>query len=122
LDDAPAATLPAFYTQVYEQSERLHGAAKKEFQERWDLDLEYDVSDQQSNMFGSDNIVPSGISANVRKMLFCAKENRTRKLILSEAIEATSQFSKERIRKLKVASNAQIGLENLHLFIIDLLG
>jgi hypothetical protein len=100
----------------------LTGSAKKEFQERWHLKPEFDIPNSESDIFSSDNVVASGMSATMRRILFCWKEKKTRKQILTEAIESTSQFSKQKIEKLKVASDIQVGLEIMHLFIIDLLG
>jgi hypothetical protein len=100
----------------------LTGSALKEFQERWHLDPKFDISNSESDIFSSDNVVASGISATTRRILFCWKEKKTRKQILTEAIESTSHFSKEKIKKLKGASDIQVGFEIMHLFIIDLLG
>ena len=121
-DHGDTASFNSFYAMLCKQCENLNGDSKSEFQERWGFAPEYDALDNQSNVFGSDNEVVSGISAKIRSVLCSRNENKTRKHILSKAIEETSQFSKEKITKLKVASDMQVGLEIMHLFIIDLLG
>jgi len=55
-------------------------------------------------------------------MLFCGKVKKTRKQALAEIIEDVSAMSKEKIKKLQLASDEQVGLEIMHLFIIELLG
>jgi hypothetical protein len=123
LDDPDSVSMHSLCRKLHAQSEELTGSAKREFQEQWQLDPKLNTSNRESSMFISDNVVPSGMSAAVRRILFFWKEKKkTRKQILTEAIEATSQFSKQKIKKLKGASNIQVGLEIMHLFIIDLLG
>ena len=120
-DGAPS--FESFHARLDRQNEHLSGEAKREFQKRWGFAPEYDALDSQSNIFGSDREVVSGISAKMWSTLCSSQnENKTRKQMLSKAIKEASQFSNEKIQKLKLASDIQVGLEIMHLFIIDLLG
>ena len=121
-DMSDATSFDSFYAMLHKQWEHLTGQAKSEFQERWGFESGYDSADSESNIFGSDHDVPSGISLKIRSKLCCNNERKTRKHVLSEAIGEISQMSTEKISKLKLASDMHVGLEIMHLFIIDLLG
>ena len=122
MGDGEAVSFDSFYAMLHKQSEHLTGQAKSEFQERWGFEPAYDSSDSESNIFGSEHDVPAGISLKIRSKLCCNKEIKTRRHVLSMAIDETSQMSTEKISKLKLASDMHVGLEIMHLFIIDLLG
>jgi len=122
LNGAYLAASALFFKQLCDQSEQLDGSLKKDFQERWALVPNYDGFNTQSGMFASDDVVSSGTSASIRGMLFCGKVKKTRKQALAEIIEDVSAMSKEKIKKLQLASDEQVGLEIMHLFIIELLG
>jgi hypothetical protein len=114
------SSLGAFFAMLYKQCAFLNGPAKTEFQERWGIKS---AVDNQAEMFGSDDeAVPSGIFFKIWNKVCFWKKKKTREQILSEAILETSQSSNEKIKKLKVAPDIQVGLEIMHLFIIDLLG
>lgn len=129
------ASFDSFCAVLYKQSEHLSGHAKAEFQARWGCDShqhdsQHEAGDSQRNthIFGSaKHEVPSGRSAKLRgvyKSMSCweTESKRTRKLILSQAMEETSQLSRDKLSKLEVASDMHVGLEIIHQFIIDLLG
>ena len=122
--DDDAASVDSFYAMIHKQCEHLTGQAKKEFQERWGFDSGYNsFANNDSNIFGSDDDVATTLSIiKIRRKLCCNKEVKTRKHVLSGAIEEASQASTEKISKLKLASDMHVGLEIMHLFIIDLLG
>ena len=123
LGGGDVSSFDSFYASLQQQSEVLSGPAKVDFQERWGVDSHYDPSDNQSNMFGSSHDVPSGISSKLRRKLSCRQgSKKTRDVVLAKAIAEASQFSNEKIAKLKIASDMQVGLEIMHFFIIDLLG
>lgn len=123
LNDSNYVSFQAFYTKLYLQNMLLTGDERIEFQERWGFDSEYDTLNSESSIFKEDNVIPAGVADKIRNHLyFCFTRRRTRRQILSEAIDETYHFSNEKIRKLKVASDIQVGLEIMHLFIIDLLG
>ena len=111
-----------FYAKLYTQNRQLSGVEQIEFQERWGFDAKYDSLDSHSNIFGSDQEAPSSIAAKIMKNLPCFRSNTTRRMVLTEAIEETCHISNEKMNKLKVASDMHVGLEIMHLFIIDLLG
>ena len=117
-----ATSFDSFFAMLHKQNEHLTGHAKSEFQKRWGFDSGYDSSDSESNIFGSEHDVPTGISLNIRRKLCCHKHMKTRKHLLLEAIVETSQISTDKIGKLKRASDMHVGLEIMHHFIIDLLG
>jgi hypothetical protein len=124
-NDAASASFRSFCVMLHKQSEQLTGPDKIDFDARWGCDSEFYEAlehQNQTSVFHSDHDVPSGIAAKIRNKLFFCKAYRTRKRILSDTIEETRQLSKEKIKKLRVASDMQVGLEMMHLFIIDLLG
>lgn len=121
-DDNAIPSFESFQAELHKQNEQLSAVAKREFQKRWGFVPDYDASGSQSDIFGSDDGINSGVSAKMRNALCLKKRINSRQQILSNAIEETCQFSDEKIKKLKVATDIQVGLEIMHLFIVDLLG
>jgi hypothetical protein len=116
-------SIDSFFSMLQEQCELLQGPARKDFEERWGLDADSYSAGNQPNP----DVVPvqSRMSAKWKRSLCCSKQhnrNTRRKQIISSAIEKTTQVSNEKIHKLRIASDLQVGLEVMHLFIIDLLG
>ena len=122
-DSGTLTSLETFYAHLHKQNQHLSGDDQCEFQERWGFDPSYGGTSNHSDIFGCTQEVTSGVSSKVRRILSCCqKENQTRQDILSKAMKETARFSNDKINKLKLASDVQIGLEIMHLFIIDLLG
>lgn len=119
-----ATSFRSFYAMLSAQCEHLHGAERIEFQERWGFDSDADIFQNELNLHGGSNqhVVSSGVSAKLRLQLCCQSRRTSRKRVLSKAIEDATQATNEKIHKLKIASDMQVGLEIMHLFIIDLLG
>lgn len=127
--NSDASLFASFCALLFTQCERLDGYTKAEFQDRWGLDVQYSALDPQSSMFGRgesdfDSTDDVSVPAFGGRMICCAKRapKQSRKCLLSSAITKVAQDSREKVRKLKTATDVQIGLEIMHLFIIDLLG
>lgn len=106
----------SFYSTWLDQSEQLQGSAKIEFQERWGLDGDVDEANVHE-------LVPLGVPAKLRNVIFGRLLNpTTRKDVLLEALTESVEEANDKISKLKVATDVQVGLEVMHLFIMDLLG
>ena len=106
-----------FYSLLYKQCEELSGASKEEFQERWGLNPAFNGSDSYSYLFTEDLDVSSGMST----WGCCRRKLTRRQKVLAALVEADRQAN-EIHKKLKTATNMHLGLEIIHLFIIDLLG
>ena len=105
----------SFTTSLWKQCEQLSGASRVEFQRRWGID---DGMDENSVKLTGYR-VPCGETSKVRIMR-SMKRNKKRKL--KKMIAASSATADDKVHELRNATNVHIGLEILHLFIIDLLG
>jgi hypothetical protein len=116
IDEQDFNSIDSFESTWLEQFHFLQGSAKNEFQERWGLDP---VALEAKRK----NLVPSGVARTMRAWLGGVFLNPiTRQDVLTAALEDSVKLSKDKIRKLKIATDIQVGLEVMHLFIIDLLG
>lgn len=118
------SSFSSFSSRLVKQSKCLDGHEKIEFQERWGLDSSQEEVDglpcfRDSSVRG----VPSGVSASGRRNL-CSRrrQEESRAGVLSRAMEETTALAQVKISKLRIAPDIQVGLEVMHLFIIDLLG
>lgn len=113
------STINYFYATLLRQSELLSGSAKAEFQGRWGLDPGHDALNPQSpSLFDADNVV----SLRSKRNSLCGRKLHTRRRLVSEAMATASRHAEEKVKKLKTATDIHVGLEIMHLFIIDLLG
>ena len=126
LNDWSVNSLASFEALFLEQYDLLVGDAKKEFEDRWGIKVNSGGSsdtDGQSNPLGYDQAVAAETTSKLKTFFRCLQRRVVpRKVTLSAAIDETTDVSLEKIKKLKMASDAQVGLEIMHYFIIDLLG
>lgn len=118
LECVDTSSFESFYVLLLEQCKLLDGPAKVEFEKRWGLDADSEHLVQ--------DLVPSGVTAKLRLLFCCESQSQSRttsrKEIFRMAIEETVEFCDAKIRELKICTDIQVGLEVMHLFIIDLLG
>lgn len=110
----------SFSDKLFKQCDCLNGNAKQDFVARWGL-MESSASSHGARYPSLD--IASGISANARRFLHgCSRRDITRQEIHSRAMEDSKRILEQKMSKLRLASDIQVGLEVMHLFIIDLLG
>jgi hypothetical protein len=109
--DADMNSFGDFSSKLFKQYDCLSGEMKREFVERWGL--EESTGGSHGAMY-PDLVVPSGIG--------CSKRHVSRQVTISRTLEETKKISGHKISKLRMASDIQVGLEVMHLFVIDLLG
>ena len=114
----------SFTLKLFEQCKRLRGSEKIEFQNRWGIDFESDNQNALTLFRKSTNDVVAGVHSSKSGNWRCrpTKHQDPRAAVLDRAIKQTVASAKHRISKLKIASDVHVGLEVMHLFIIDLLG
>lgn len=111
-----------------EHGKKLSEEAKSEFMTSWGLRVGHDVGCDRdsSGVFVDDHMVKSGVTAvsSSRRGGWCGGANSatSRRQVLSAAIDQTAQEARDKIKKLTLATDAHVGLEIMHLFIVDLLG
>eukprot|EP00603_Paraphysomonas_imperforata_P009834 CAMPEP_0114468378 /NCGR_PEP_ID=MMETSP0104-20121206/10145_1 /TAXON_ID=37642 ORGANISM="Paraphysomonas imperforata, Strain PA2" /NCGR_SAMPLE_ID=MMETSP0104 /ASSEMBLY_ACC=CAM_ASM_000202 /LENGTH=988 /DNA_ID=CAMNT_0001641949 /DNA_START=315 /DNA_END=3278 /DNA_ORIENTATION=- len=126
------SSFSSFKTMLLEQYEQLSDHAKMIFVEHWGFDPETQSwhagsgsAEQKANtVHPSDNLSvhPPGVSLSQRLLRCCSKKEETREKVLTQAIARASAEAKKNAKRLQLAPDLQIGLEILHIFIIDLLG
>ena len=103
-----------FTTEVLQQYDQLNEYSRREFRERWGfVPNSSDVWKSKSRQRRMKTCTISSI---------CRTHHSTRKDILSEELTKVERESEREIAKLSIAPDSHIGLEIMHLFIIDLLG
>ena len=103
-----------FTTEVLQQYDQLNEYSRREFRERWGfVPNSSDVWKSKSRQRRTKTCTISSI---------CGTRHSTRKDILSEELTKVEKESEREIAKLSIAPDSHIGLEIMHLFIIDLLG
>jgi len=113
----------AFSAKLFEQCELLSGAEKVEFQGRWGISGMSEGEDGLSAFRESAHDVSFGSRSSLSsKLCGRGKRQKCRAQELAGAIQETASSGQEKLSKLKLAMNVHIGLEVMHLFIIDLLG
>ena len=104
-----------FTTEVLEQYDQLNEYSRREFRERWgfkpNADDVWDYKPQRRKLKKS--IIAAACGARYRA---------TRKDILSKTITDVEKESESKVAKLSIAPDSHVGLEIMHLFIVDLLG
>ena len=103
-----------FTTEVLQQYDQLNEYSRREFRERWGFVP--NSSDVWKSKSRQRRIKTCTISS------ICGTHHSTRKDILSEELTKVERESEREIAKLSIAPDSHIGLEIMHLFIIDLLG
>jgi hypothetical protein len=109
--DADMNSFSDFSSKLFKQYDCLSGEMKREFVDRWGL--EESTGGSHGAMY-PDLVVPSGIG--------CSKRHVSRQVTISRTLEETKIFSNRKMLKLRLATDIHVGLEVMHLFIIDLLG
>jgi hypothetical protein len=100
-----------FSSKLFKQYDCLSGEMKREFVDRWGL---VESTGGSHGAMYPDLVVPSGIG--------CSKRHVSRQVTISRTLEETKIFSNRKMLKLRLATDIHVGLEVMHLFIIDLLG
>ena len=104
-----------FTAEVLRQYDQLNEYSRREFRERWGFELySDDIWGSKSRQRKKKRSVISSICGTYH--------NANRKDILSKELAEVEQESERKIAKLSIAPDSHIGLEIMHLFIIDLLG
>ena len=110
-----SASLDELFTSGYtEQYTLLNDSAKKEFQDRWGV---VPVANNEHH-----ELVPCGLPLKRRRAVAKNDKPVGRRLELSTAMDEASTISKTMIAKLRTAPDNHVGMEIMHMFIIDLLG
>jgi hypothetical protein len=105
----------SFTSRLLAQSEQLQGEAKIEFEERWGFGTDFYMSDIERAITSRERRGSMGVIERQAR-------DDARKDVLSRAIEITTITSNEVIAKLKIVADVHVGLEIMHVFIMDLLG
>jgi hypothetical protein len=122
----------SFHTNFIEQYKRLSGDIRLDFKDHWGFDpvnltwsnLPRDTVNKRRGEVHPDGLdyLGSHINANPFWPYCKRKGGQCRERLITQAIAEANSQANEKEKKLKVATDMQIGLEILHLFIIDLLG
>ena len=114
-DGTPSKGFDGFTTEVLQQYDQLHEYSRREFRERWGF--KPDAEDAWGHRPRRRKLKKTIISA-----LCGTRHGATRKDMLLNAMTEVEKESERKVVKLSVAPDSHIGLEIMHLFIVDLLG